>query len=467
MTITQDHTKPDDFQDVEIETKYSDNRNFPFYIEKINFPTRTFILIFSFICLHILTAARAPPFITSNLSDFIPINRSAGNITIDLEIAITDLLPFHRHVSVHGFFARNENGQLNALKFPFEIMLMSKFLQNGTIVSSLTPGIAKQDVTFNERDVNSSSFLISQQDIQNFDTFDIKMSITGDFTYIDGIIFSWSFSNFTSAKYARISKILMSVFIAYMLFVFYSMFTLEPEKFTKILCIILGVLGVLSSNPLGMFFFDEPSDAHLSDYIFTAVFLNFFRFFMIMEIEIIRTKSSSPNMIMLFFASVFFLFYAILESCAGFDRGRLILASEMINSSVLKSEQYLMMMVGAYALFSIVLSILASIQSKDFSANRLHLIQFFILSCLLSNIVGNIIFPLLNFKMYTVLPSMIIGATHLTFAAFTIFFLHDGSEVEYAKVDNQEVNDGSLNIECVSDTGILNDNDLDEKDDQK
>jgi hypothetical protein len=122
----------------------------------------------------------------------------------------------------------------------------------------------------------------------------------------------------------------MSFLIGYILVVFAFYLKFDSESFTQIFLLVIGITGVFSSNPLTYFIKNTGAGARISDHILMSVFTAVFRLFLLLELEMLRGKSSAPATILVILFGVFFGFYATVDAAASYDRATHVLQSERL-----------------------------------------------------------------------------------------------------------------------------------------
>ncbi|OHT13127.1 hypothetical protein TRFO_16892 [Tritrichomonas foetus] len=444
-----------EFQEVELAGVGSGNS--PFYIENSTKITSTIVLFLSFIVMH-LFAAWSSPDLLSVKQEYFPFNKTEGNVTVDLDITLSALTNSHKFVDVNGSLIRNKTDSQPEIHLPIEYTSRTIFSKNNTVLNTANSEKVSQTLTFQSGQQSSSEFHVTHDDIVNFDTLEVKMSLTSNLTSIAGFAFNWSFANFSSAKYSRAARILMSFLIGYMLVIFTSYMNLETEAFTQIFCIIVGVAGVCSSNPIALIL-PAAKGARISDHVLMAAFLVAFRMFLLMQLELMRTRSSSPKLILTVIVSLAFAFYGTLNAAATYDRANHIMSSQSVSNLILPTEKILMEVHFVYAIVVFVWCILAYVQSKGYSNRRMWLFIFMNLFNLFTTIIAEVICPLTDYKRYSIFPSMTIAASHVTSAAFCIFFMHQGDDPDYGQIDAGLEASGSLDVEQMSENDLDDEND--------
>jgi hypothetical protein len=123
-----------------------------------------------------------------------------------------------------------------------------------------------------------------------------------------------------------------------MLIVYLSFLVFDEKIFTELFCILLGVTGILACNHLTLFLRSSES-ARLSEHVFLPAFLALFR--MLLQLGLIRGRSASSNVLLMFVAAVFFCGYATVDARASFDRALLFADAETERMIVLLTEALL------------------------------------------------------------------------------------------------------------------------------
>jgi hypothetical protein len=156
----------------------------------------------------------------------------------------------------------------------------------------------------------------------------------------------------------------MSFLIGYMVVIFALYLTFDAESFTQIMLLILGITGVLASNPATYFIPEKGTRARISDHILMAVFIGVFRLFMILGLEMLRSRSTSPPNFLTISLGILIGLYATVEAAASYDRETHIMQSEWEAPVILQTESWLMRLDTAYAAVLVVYLIACVIQSE-------------------------------------------------------------------------------------------------------
>ena len=416
MTLKNNLEQGGDFQPVELDG--TGPAISIFYIENSNQIKSTIVLFLVFILLHVLAAWRSPDLLSLK-HEYFAFNKTQGEVSVDLDIVLSSLLPTHKFVNVNGSILRDISLSSESLTLPIEYSIKNDFYLNQTLKDSKETNLKSEDLTFAEGAKESSEYHVLQEDIKDFDTIQVKVTIKTNVTNVSGFLFSWAFANLSAAKYKRVACLLTSFLIGYMLVIFCSFINLETEAFTQIFCIIVGVVGIISSNPFALLL-SPVKGARISDSVLMAAFLALYRLFLIAQLEMVRAHSTSPKIILLIILGLYFAFYSTINAAASYDRANFILDSVTISDVILPTEKLLMEIHASYTIICIIWIILAIKQSNGYTTRRMYLFIFFTVLTLVATLVSEVLFPLLNVFMFSILPSTVIASTHVTSAAFAI-----------------------------------------------
>jgi hypothetical protein len=110
----------------------------------------------------------------------------------------------------------------------------------------------------------------------------------------EAFLFHWDFGNSSAEKYDQSAKLLMSFLVGSVLAVLAFYLRFDSEYFTQVFLLVVGVTGVFAANPLNDFTGAAPG-ARISDHILMAVFIAVFRVFVLLQLELLRTHSHTPE----------------------------------------------------------------------------------------------------------------------------------------------------------------------------
>jgi hypothetical protein len=420
-------------------------------------------MLATFLVMHGYGAIRAPP-ILADKEEYYALNTTEGNVSIDVDITLSQLQAGHRFVTVNGSLVPRDASK--AFTLPVEVSVRCTYLKNYNVTSKDANDVkSKSDLVYVAGENHTNFFEVTHANVLEIDTLQIRTTIQTDFATIGGFLFHWDFANPSAEKYDRSSKLLMSFLVGYMLVVFALYLKFDAESFTQIFLLVIGVTGVFASNPLTYFFPPGPG-AHISDHIFMSVFQAVFRVFLIAQLELLRSHATSPPTIFLVILGVVFAFYATVQAAATYDRQAHVLQSQREQLIVLQTELALMILDGIFALGSIIYLIIAAVANEGANPRRVCLIGVSLLGIVCSVLVSEVFFVLTGKKMYTTVPSLLTSSTHVTFAAIGLFLLHTGGGRQYdAIADQAKAEVVGMDIDRPTDDGGSDDDDEEEDDD--
>ncbi|OHS95095.1 hypothetical protein TRFO_38715 [Tritrichomonas foetus] len=425
----------------------------------------TYVMIFAFFIMHLYAAIRSPE-VLSRKEEFYGFNQTEGNTTLDLDATLSQLQPLHHFLNVNGSIVRKSTQ--NDKKMTLEASSKVNYLKNYNSQNSESTDTKPLVVTFHDGSNTSLPFPILHKVLGDYDTIQIKMTLTADYTDIEGIKFDWKFANPSAEKYLASAKILMSFLIGYMLIVFVFYFKVDGEQFTQIFCIILGIAGVLSCNPFS-YLMQSSSGLQIADHILMAIFLNIFKAFVFFELELLRTRSSVPNNSFLMVLFAFYGLVAIFESAASYDRQAFLRKAQNEINVLLPSEKinsYLELITG---LAMIPHFIVAFIQNAGTNIRRLVFFGLVVATTSLTILITQAYFPLSLKNTFSYAPTIFYISVCVTNASFIIFFLHSGTGQEYNKMGvlKDDTQPMVVDIEQMTDDDDDDDDDDDSDSDEE
>jgi hypothetical protein len=164
----------------------------------------------------------------------------------------------------------------------------------------------------------------------------------------------------------------MSALQMYMLVVYISHISANALTGTEVFCIGLGGAGVFSSNPMSMLM-PSMTSARYSDHILLAGYVALLRFFVLIQLEVVRGKRTSAPWPTLVVGAAFFCAYAMVDSVANFDRAQLIYECETEIEAVLPSEVLAIQFhLADFAIAGLWL-VLAIVQRRKYAPKRMSL----------------------------------------------------------------------------------------------
>jgi hypothetical protein len=393
----------------------------------------TVAMLTAFVFMHGSAALRSPPML-SNKEEYYKLNSTEGNVSVDIEITLSQLQEGHRFIAVNGSFVANNT---LARTLPVELVVRKTLQKNyNTVLSNLDEGKKKFDIHFTGTCNRSNWFDVGHIPLAGIDTVQLRLTLTSNYDNIAGLYFRWDFANPNAAKYDQSSKLLMSFLVGYMLVVFAFYLKFDAEYFTQIFLIIVGVTGVFASNPINYLLKPKPG-ARIADHILMAVFTAVFRLFLLLQCELVRTHSQTPPKSLTIILAIFFGFYAAVDAAASYDRHAHVFHSEGEVKVLFQTELANIVFSTLFAVGAIVYFVLGVIGNEGANLRRVVFLGISIAAVASATLASRVFFPITGQYMYSLLPEMLSSATHVTFASIALFLLHSGGGREYKTIPDQ------------------------------
>jgi hypothetical protein len=235
---------------------------------------------------------------------------------------------------------------------------------------------------------------------------------------------------------------MLGVFLVYVKF--------DSEVFIQIFLFIMGVFGLLASNPLSIVW--RPRKTRVADHLLPAFFIAAYRMFLVLEMNLLAARKSvvSPRITILLVVA--FGLYAALEGSASYDRAVSTAVGRPTTTVLLSSERIAVWGHGIYVFVS-VLSF--SIAGRKFESGNIRRFTFFGLSIFLSGTVTIVtrVYLVIRLKhVWSIVPGLFYSAVHATLVAMALFFMHHAGGMEYKVIENEllEAANTGLDIEEIS-----------------
>jgi hypothetical protein len=406
-----------------------------------------------FFVLHLLAAiwrpsdyARKDEFYTPQIPE--------GSSTYNADVTLAGLQPSHCFVRLNFSLLSETISNTSTVEFDivFRVAQVSKFF----VTRSQSLEFRKLTAQFPKGKNRSSSHRLLQVPVHKMDAFQGRLTIQTDFEKIRGFALSWEFFNPSAVRFVRVARLLSSVLIAYLLivFLFYSKF--ESELWTQYFLVAVAVAGIFVSNPIGFVARFEWSLFVSSD-LLPAVFLGVYRMFLLLELELLRARSITPNPQFVAYVAIFCCLHAFVDSITEHDRRgqigkdtNLPLPTEIVRS----------IFVSVYLIVSLGYCAVTAIFSDRVNMRRA---VFFAGSVLLAGLASfeTQVWPIwqkLPARRYSLFPQMLMSAVHSSLVAMTLFMFHCGGDPQYRGISGKEVATDLDLEDSLSDTELPSDN---------
>jgi hypothetical protein len=428
-----------------------------FFLDSASFKsiaTTLFVLV-CLLSLHLFFTYRMPT-MRSYKDEYFPLTDVEPGYPLELELSLDLLNAVHRFVQVNCTLIRRRPSPKNSI-FVLEYSSRIIFLKKSVTTNAIDFSNEKLRLNFWEGGQWTNSFTILHKEVGEFDSIAMHFSFSAEFDEIDGMSFRWCYGNPLAMKASRISKYLLSVLVFYMLIVYISYLTFDKDFFTQVCCLILGTAGVFASNPFSVLF-ERFSGAQMFDYVLMAFFIACFRFFCILQIDLIRSGRHVPNLFLTITCGIFFAVYATFDAAASFDRAQYIAVVDPDLELSMPTANVLEALHMTYGVMLAVVSIVALLMSNGFARRRLFVFILFGVAGLGATIFAQVICPQRKVYSDSLFPEMLHTVLHMITGAFLLFLMRSDPQQEYDMLNPRvEVNggDGALQVEEVSGEGEI------------
>jgi hypothetical protein len=436
-----DDSEKDVLSVVELTPKTSRTSNFFLEVASSWSLFASIIMISAFPVVH-LVAAWSPPSRLLEKQEFHQVNITGDNSSYSVDMIVSELHPFP-----------------DILTLSFSLALLpvshSRNLRAGVVLHATH----LQDENVPVRRVDDSQFLIVnvargagrspvhdllQAVIRDTNAFHVHLDIRTNYSAVQGFYFNWAFSDMNDEKFCKRARFWLSGLIGFMFLLAVANLNFDSESWTQSFLIILGIVGVLASNPIQHFFFSDGS-LQVMDHALMASFNGIYRMFMIIQLELLRTHKVIPDLRFLIGCVVVFTSYAGIEFAAMDERSGK-------SPSVLMMENSLMFAGILYTLVSLAYTAVTVVTNNGVNVRKVCFFSVSVIVTSFTTFLTDVYFVWRGQHVNSVFPQMVSAAVHMSLAAMTIFLLHSAGGPEY---EDLEWRRGSvvLDIERESDHG--------------
>jgi hypothetical protein len=373
-----------------------------------------------FISLHIFTSARTPPILASNRHYF-PVNDINSNTSVDLDITLSDLQNSHRFLEINCTVLRRSPSRRKE-KRVISMSTRTLFSRNFTVTNSISTPTRVVSLAFPSMENRSQATTLLHKEVLGYDTAQMKLTVSTDFRWVEGLEFEWFSVDPSGAKYRRVAGLVLSALHGYIVAVYASFLSLDGCSVTDVLCLTLGMAGVFSSDPFSLWL-PEDIAPRWTEHIFLAGYVGLHRLFVLVQMEMLRSGGRTSWLI-LAFGGVFYAGYAISEAAATFDRALLIYQCETAVAVVLPSELFAVQCHMVHCVVALVWVILAVFHGRKYAPKRVIVFGVAAGIDLATTLFTQIFCVKTQSFAFTVLPEMIHTVAHLTTGVFVIFLMH-------------------------------------------
>jgi hypothetical protein len=439
-----------DFPDVELAPNVGPGSHFFIESAATGSLMTTSLLLVTFLVIHVIGAFRAP-LIYAHREEFFSINATNDNASYDVDVTLSKLQLVHRFVVLNASLVRSSADTEKFL--PVDLNTRTTTLKDGKTIAAGSEVRSSAQAHFAAGQPRSYYMHVVRVPIADLDEVQIRLTAATDFSGITGFFFRWDFFTPSADKYIKLSKVLLSVLIGYMLIVFSFYLHFDSEVWSQVYIIVLGILGVFLCNPITYLLPRSPT-APVTDHILLSLFVAVFRLFLVLELEMLRGRKHAPGILLTVFLALFFAFYATIDAAAAYDRKCHILQSDGAIAVVLQTESALMVLDGVYVAFSLLYLLMAGFSNNGNNPRRLLFFALAVVATGGITVFSHVYAVWADMVAFSVLPQMLFTSVHVTFAAMAIFMLHTSAGEEYEDINAKE-EPMVLDIEQASGTAIV------------
>jgi hypothetical protein len=281
--------------------------------------------LISFFAGHLFLFYHSPSLHSSRTAAF-PVTKTPSTSSLDFNLNLGHVRALHSFLTLKCSLETD----YHAAPLPIAVLTTAISVKQEVVVGSQT-----QLESFRVPANSSSVFELMALRVQDCDSIRICARVKCRLASVLAVKFEWVFVDPGARQYDRRMRLLLSLFVGCCLFIFRDSFHLDSEAFTHAFVLLVGVAGVLASNPFGWIWplSREPS---VSDFIMPAAFFAMFRSFLVGQLELVRTRGVALHPIVLLLFGLIEGLHAALDATASFER-----QSHMVKSSIHDPDSFL------------------------------------------------------------------------------------------------------------------------------
>jgi hypothetical protein len=412
----------------------------------------TLVVMFLFILAHVIAAFRVAPTRASRKTWFAH-TRHALNSSLDLKFTCTDLHQDHRFIEIRWMQVLT-HPTAQTIDITVDWLARIQFVKNNRVLKTVNYEKETARGFFWRDDRYGTWFPLLHEEILGFDALRVLVTLAADFESVQAIMFELQYTDPTGFSYLKISRIFLSIFIAYMLIVYLSFIRVSKDMTTAIACVVLGLSGIVACNPLSLFISGSRAMRFCDSFVLSA-FVALFRLFCLFEIETIRSRSDSSTSWIVWAAVIFFIFYAAVDTNADFEQSEII-ARGREKLGRLPSETLRIGFHIVYGIGLIVWQTAAVVLSGGFAQVRLFVFIFLAEIGSFVTLFLQVICVWMAKLEETIVPEAVFTAVHMVMGGFALFFVRSSDVVAYKVLDGKGADvegDVRLDVERASSDG--------------
>ena len=450
MSSTNLHDFDDAIKDRDEIELVQPTQSFIYWVDSELSPMWTiFGLFIIFLCVEIWMTLSAPQsFVSKHEVVKIDTPQPPDPYTLDISLEITKIQQTNRFIEINATVIRNNTGDALDLNLNLESRYVYEYRkQYQTKESTRANAVAK----FPAGQSTSSSFVFFKKTIdRRFDTILIETQVASDvvenIAQVVGFDFTWFFGNSASIKYRQYSGVFLSISLLIIFIGYIYSIRIEKNFIIEVLCLIFGIAGVLTMNPLS-FFIIKVNFNIISSSILLSVFVATFRIFIAADYYFSSISQTIPSSYLLP-VSIFYCIGALISSCASYDRDTYLILGNHLSAQIFPSEyiQAFFDTINLVFSCSMVFYILKKTQRQSRQTIMISIITA-LTQC--STFFSHVIFVVFkSHYMTTIVPQLIFQIVHVTCAGICLHFMQPYEGIEYGHMDEVNVkNEDAIEID--------------------
>lgn len=432
-----EQSESDEFRDVELESRESTTQRCIDYASGFY----VWIVLLSYLGLIVMNGfiGLTAPSKLAEARLTIPITFDAPDKPISIDLRMMDLAETDYQIELKCMALR---GGGEDVSIPVKMTESHRYIRNFVDVGISEPVERETEIVFHRYKRSSVPFTVVPITVNRFDSVAVTVSFKFDDPSVEGFKFSYTYANPGCVRFRQLSRYIMSACILYCLVVF--VIGRGLCSCTSMMAVIMGILGVLASNPIAEFLRDVPVTKAMIGTISMACFVNFFRFFVLCQLNIMKNERDSLSWCFLLTAGSFFIAQAIVDARAEWERDMSLLkyVSSANDWSLAPSEIAQYVFIGLHML--IVLSITSRVRCREnpgrdnLKAFCLFIVLFIPFVTLISS---RAILDAFHIGYYVSFPELIVDSSNMLGAAACLLWMkpfkrHDDMAPQSFVLDN-------------------------------
>jgi hypothetical protein len=405
------------------------------------------VVFLAFVIGQVLAGFRSPSLLSLETQSFeFSHITSATPVTVNTSLSL--VRSYHRFLDLNCTLARPE-GSPRKLHFLVGYSALLIFYTDQVQRDVVELPASTAPIAF-EPGSNAFSFSVIHKEISSSDSVFVSLRLTSATVILSGCTLSWSVSNSPAIQYLQLAKLLLSSIIGCVLIIYVKSGNLEAHSFSQKFCLLLGIFGLLASNPLFLFLPESTASILSSEFVISA-YIASFRLFCLLQLDMICGHRYAPRLFSLTFFALFFSCYLAVDFAASCQHSRLY-PSTFVPGPPLAIDKALSVFRFLYAFTFIGLGIFAA-RSKKASARRIVVFLLLMVFDVAASDLALISRRWTEALNYSVVPVVLKFAPPMGAGAVVLLLLRKAVPRQYRKVEPGFAGDtgAALEVDALTD----------------